>query len=281
MDLEHADPAEIEKRAQRRELKGKIFKSKLGEAYDLYLTAGNLYKVHGNLAAAAGCYSKAIKLGPGGPEVMEYTLEAVGIYRKLCDYDAAVVMLQHAYQQSIDERTGGITAQLAQDLAEVYAAKKDFAMATQHYRMAARLYAEQSKPNQSQEAWLALGDLCARIHGYTEAAEAYRHVISLTLKHGLSRVFLKDFCVKLDFCMVLENDSLEKLVETVEMQFLNGALNEVQKQSLKRILVAAQANEEEQFTQSLWMWDEDYHLDETSIQLSLRIKRTFDQNELL
>lgn len=281
------DPNELLAQAQKKESSSSgLFSRMLGsssfqleEAADLYVQAGNAFRLKKDGLNAGKSFEKAAALqNQGAPlEAATTLVEAYKAYRT-SEFAEAARVLTGAVQVFIARGEFRRAAQYEMELANLYETElDDKPAALKAYQTAGEWYSEDRAEALSCKAFVHYADLAGLAGEYHQAIEAYERVAKLSLNSNLSKWSVKEYFFKAVFCALALGDAvaaqlqLEKYVswdasfeQTKEHEYLTSFVN------------AVRDSDEQTFTDRLYEYDRFAKLDNWKTTIGLKIKQSMD-----
>lgn len=280
------DPQELLKQAARKASGSTSFLNRWmgtsgdekSDAADLYIQAGNAFRLQKDARSAGGAFEIAAKLqkeSDARDEASNTLIEAYKAYRGV-DPAQAAKTLQEAIHLFTLRGQFRRAAQYEMDLGSLYEELDDDEKALEAYENAGDWYFNDRAESLSNKAFLKVAELAGLRKNYKVAVQNFERVARQSLNSNLSKWSLKEYFMKATLCHLAQGDAidaglaLEKYVEqdptfesTREYQFLNGLVEAVKEQ------------DEESFTNRLYEYDQFAKLDKFCVAVCLKIKDVF------
>ncbi|ESO00057.1 hypothetical protein HELRODRAFT_157419 [Helobdella robusta] len=255
--------------------------SKLEDAAELYLKAGNNFKMAKQWSAAGDVFCKAaalyLKLDSKHEGASQY-VEAGNCYKKT-DADEAVKCLLKAIEIYTDMGRFNIAAKHHVSIAEIYENDKvDIDKAMSHYEKAADYYKGEESNSSANKNLLKVAQYAAQMEQYDKAINIYEQVGMSTMDNQLLRYGAKDHFFRAALCRMCQ-DTVDAINSLAKYQEMFPAFSESREcKLLKSLLSACEDQNEESFTDAVREYDSISRLDQWYTAILLRIKKQIDND---
>ncbi|AMD20414.1 HDL330Wp [Eremothecium sinecaudum] len=256
---------------------------RLEEAAELYVEAGNLYRLSKQLEKAGDTFIRAAQCqidANNEDEAGNMFVEAFKCYKK-SNPASACKSLDKAVD--IFTRKGQFRrgAYFKYELAEIQEMDlQDYQSATNNYETAGDWYLQDQAVALSNKAFLKCADLLTLDHQHLRAAELYQKVIANSLGNRLSQWALKDYYLKVALCYLAAGDTVaaQKTVSDAKQEDPSfGASHE--NDFLVQIVEDVKQSDVEGFTAHVTEFDKFNKLDKWKTSVLLQIKESLAEAE--
>lgn len=226
--------------------KGWFSSPKYGEAIDLYLKAGNLYKLKQNWTASFDCFIKAAEINKKTGDFFEaaskYKMAANSI--KNIEPEKAVFYTEKASDMFFEIGRLGLAAKNIKDIGEIYEKLvKDNKKAAFYYEKAAEIYNADESPAMSTGVLLSAAFLHTKNDEYEKAAKGFEKAAFYYLETApvtsiAPKYFFNACLCYLCFSDVVENKKIlqkyskeaESFSKSKEKEFLEKMMDAVEEE---------------------------------------------------
>jgi len=186
------------------------------KAADLYVKAGNCYKLAKNYRQAGMAYSKAAAAhqtaskaaGLGSYEAASKYSDAAKMFRQAGDADRAQAEYRQAVALHSDEGRFQQAAKLSKELAESMETSNELAGAREWYIKAADLFEGEDATTQSGTCRAKAAEIYAMEEDYLTAAELFEKVAEQHLANKLLKFGAKEILLKAGLCRLALGDDI-------------------------------------------------------------------------
>jgi alpha-soluble NSF attachment protein len=254
------------------------------QAAELYVQAGNTFKMAKNMReagnafmAASRCYQQSNSAYDAAQKMVE-----AGIALKKVDVNAS----KAAYQQGIEKFASAgrfsMAAKHQKELADMLEESGESKEALEMFQQAADLYENENQTSTALQCLLKVALLSAQQEDYPRAIEIYEQAAQKSASHNLLRWNVKDHLFRASLCYLAQGDAvgtkraLERYVDISP-----GFDREREYKLLQEILTAYDNMDPDAFTAAV----SDYHnickLDDWKTNILLKIKTSIKEADLL
>ncbi|GAA6031277.1 hypothetical protein JCM8097_005580 [Rhodosporidiobolus ruineniae] len=251
--------------------------SKFEEAYDLYTSAANQFKIENRHKDAGDCFCKAAEMALKNDEKDDAANSfwtASKSYKK-SHPELAVAALQQSIALLMEKGRFRQAADRNKEIASILQQEGgDLAGALQAYEQAAQIYMNEDAQASANGCLKEAAELAAQIGDYQRAVQHFEQVASQSLASALTRYGVKEYYLKAGLCWLATADvvSTKRAIDsycnadpsfatTRECKFLNA------------IADAFDGGDAEAFTAEVAEFDRLTRLDQLKTTLLLNIKR--------
>lgn len=251
---------------------------RLEEASDLYVQAGNVYRLNKDFSLAGSQFVKAAELQKqlnNQNDVANHLIEAYKCFKSVSPTDAIDALLKAIHIFLTNSGQFRRAANFQMDLAELYELIGDTQNATESYEKAGDYFSTDHAEALLNKAFLKCADLNAVAGNYEKARGMYDNVIKSSLGNNFTKWSLKDYFLKSLLCTLCMDD----IVETQKRINIYGE-DEPSWPSTKEcklvqdILDSIEAGDVQQFSDRVYEYDQFSKLDKLKTQLLLKIKNS-------
>lgn len=265
---------------------GKMFgaHSKLEEACDLYIRAGNSYKMAKKWSAAGNAFGEAAKVQLNHLQVKHDAasqyVEAANCYRK-ADFQEAINCLELAIEIFTDMGRFSIAAKHHVTIAEIYESNvMDVEKAIIHFTQAADYYKGEESSSSANKCLLKVAMYSAQQENYIKAISIYEEVAAVSLESSLLKYSAREYLFKSSLCqMCVDMATAESAIEKYCHMF--PAFEDSREMKLLQKLMEAHKEESaDNFTEAVREYDAISRLDQWYTTILLRIKNTLSDGDM-
>ncbi|KAI0484292.1 TPR-like protein [Xylariaceae sp. FL0804] len=253
-------------------------------AADLYVEAANAFRMQKMNKEAGQAFEKAAAVQTKNlnePDDAANTLvDAFKVYKKENPQDA-VRCLEFPVNQYCKKGNFRRAAQHKENMGEVFELEiGDTKQALECYEAAAGWYESDNAAALANKLWLKVADIAALDGDYYKSIEQYEKVAAASINNNLMRYSVKDYFLKAGIChlatgdMVAVNRALEKYRD-MDPTFPSNR----EHQLLVDLTAAIEAGDQDQFTDSLFQYDQMSKLDKWKTTLLVRVKGQIQEAE--
>ncbi|GMM49367.1 Sec17 protein [Starmerella bacillaris] len=285
------DPQELIKQAEKKvSSSGGLFSRMLGsssfqleDAADLYMQAGNAYRLKKDSLQAGKAFEKAADLqkkSEAKDEAANTLVEAYKAYRTSEFADAARTLNEAIHMFTLRGQFRR-AAQYQMDLAQLYETElNDGKAALQAYQSAGDWFNEDRAEALSCKAYIKYAELSGLEGEYHQAIEAFEKVAKLSMNSNLSKWSLKDYFFKAVFCALALQDAVAAQMQLDKYISWDSSFEATKEyEYLSAFVSAARDGDEQTFTDKLYEYDKFAKLDNWKTTIGLRIKQGMDVPE--
>ncbi|KAL2019421.1 hypothetical protein VTK56DRAFT_9626 [Thermocarpiscus australiensis] len=255
---------------------------KLQNAADLFVQAGNAYRLEKMNMEAGKAFEEAAKIHRDRlnepDDAANILVDAFKVYRKDSPADAVRCVDQAIswYTTKGNFRRAASHKENAAELIEVDMGDRRRAM--QYYADAAHWYEEDGAKALANKLWLKVADIAALEGQYHEAVTYFEKVADSSLDNHLMKYSVKDYFMKAGLCILATKDlvtarrNLEKYKEK-DPSFAGQR----ECQLLADLIEAIEAGNQELFTDKLYAYDQMSRLDKWKTEILVRIKNQIEE----
>jgi len=255
---------------------------KYQEAVDLFVQAGNAFRLQRQSKEAGSAFEKAAKICKDSlkepDDAANYNVEAFKAYRKDSPLDA-VRCLEQAISQYTARGNFRRAATHVENEAEVYEQELgDRKGALACYERAAQWYEDDNAIALANKLWLKVADIAALEADYYKAIECFEKVAEASLGNNLMKYSVKEYYLKAGICTLATKDLVSarrNLDKYREKDPLFASQRECQ--LLSDLVDAVENNDQEQFTGKLFAYDQMSKLDKWKTEMLVRIKNQIEE----
>ncbi|XP_013186310.1 alpha-soluble NSF attachment protein [Amyelois transitella] len=255
--------------------------SKVEDAVDCYLRAGNLFKMAKKWAQAgqAFCNAANLHLKAGvRHEAATNFVDGANCYKK-CDPNEAVSCLLKAIEIYTDMGRFTVAAKQHQVIAELYETDcVDLARAMQHYEQAADYFRGEESVASANKCMLKLAQYAAQMEHYDKAIQIYDQISKSAVENSLLKYSAKDYMFRAAIChlcvdLLNAQHALEKycsiypaFADTRECKLIRDLIEHLEEQNI------------DGFTETVKNYDSISRLDQWHTTMLVRIKKQISDN---
>ena len=257
--------------------------SKTEDACELYVRAGNAFKMCKKWADAGHCFCKAaeiqIKLQSKHQAASEF-VNAATCYKK-GDPNEAVNCLLKAIEIFTDMGRFSIAAKHHISVAEVYETELvDIDKAIINYEQAADYFKGEESNSSANKCYLKVAQFSAQLENYEKAIELYEQVAISCMDNQLLKYSAKDHFFKAALChlcvdLLNGQQAVQKYTEMFP-QFADARECKL----VKKLMDAVEEENADAFTDAVKEYDSISRLDQWTTTMLLRIKKNVSDEDL-
>ena len=183
---------------------------KLEEAAELYIKAGNAFKLDNQWQSAGDMFILAAKLHEqteSPNDSINDLVNAAQSYKKVHPSQAIPVFLKAINKYNENGRFGQ-SAKFHQEIAEMYDADDNAELAVKHYNEAANLFNNDNKSLSAQPCYLKIASISAKNKDYSKAADIYERIGRDCLQSRLGAYSAKGNFFQCVLCYLASGDSV-------------------------------------------------------------------------
>ncbi|XP_061729532.1 alpha-soluble NSF attachment protein [Cydia pomonella] len=255
--------------------------SKVEEAVDCYLRAGNLFKMAKKWAQAGQAFCNAaqlhLKAGVRHDAATNF-VDASNCYKK-CDANEAVSCLLKAIEIYTDMGRFTVAAKQHQNIAELYETEcVDLARAMQHYEQAADYFRGEESTSSANKCMLKLAQYAAQLEHYDKAVQIYEQIAKSSLDNSLLKYSAKEYMFRAALChlcvdVLNASHAIEKycglypaFADTRECKLIKELIEHLEDQNI------------DGFTEAVKNYDSISRLDQWYTTMLVRVKKQINDN---
>lgn len=255
--------------------------SKVEEAVDCYLRAGNLFKMAKKWPQAGQAFCQAaqlhLKAGVRHDAATNF-VDASNCYKK-SDPNEAVSCLLKAIEIYTDMGRFTIAAKQHQNIAELYESEcVDLSRAMQHYEQAADYFRGEESTSSANKCMLKLAQYAAQLEHYDKAIQIYEQIAKSSLDNSLLKYSAKEYMFRAALChlcvdILNAQHALEKycglypaFADTREYKLVKELIEHLEEQNV------------DAFTDAVKTYDSISRLDQWYTTMLVRIKKQINDN---
>jgi len=250
--------------------------AKQEEACELYVRAGNAFKMAKKWPQAGQAFEEAarLQLAMGSKhEGATHFVDAGNCYRK-GDPNAAITSFHKAIEIYTDMGRFTMAAKHHITVAEIYETElSDMEKAVQNYEQAADYYKGEESNSSANKCSLKVAQFSATLENYEKAIEIYEQVAMHSMDSSLLKYSAKDHFFRASICqMCMDTVNAQIAIKKYEDMF--PAFGDSRECKLvKSLLQAVEEDNVDQFTETLKEYDSISRLDSFLTTLLLRVKK--------
>ncbi|CUM62664.1 uncharacterized protein PRCAT00000218001 [Priceomyces carsonii] len=261
---------------------------RLEEASDLFIQAGNLYRLKKEFKEAGDQFVKAADIQEGlgnHNDVANNLVEAYKCYKGVSPSEGIQSLSKAIHIFLTQNGQFRRAANFTGDLAELYESVGDTENAIKSYEQAGDYYVTDHAEALSNKSYLKCADLCALKEDYKKAVELYDTLIKNLLGNNLTKWSLKDYFFKSILCILCLHDTIEALKKSENYLMEEPSWQSTREYKLiQDILDAIEQGDVQLFSDKVFEYDQFSKLDKLKTQLLLTIKNSVvekDDDDLL
>ncbi|KAK0639284.1 soluble NSF attachment protein [Cercophora newfieldiana] len=254
---------------------------KYQSAADLYVQAGNAFKLEKHNKEAGAAFEKAASIHRDKlsepDDAANLMIDAFKAYRKDSPEDA-VRCIEAAIRQYTSKGNFRRAASHKEAQGELLEEIGDRKRALDCYDNAAQWYEGDNAVALANKLWLKVADIAALEGDYYRAIENYEKVADASLGNNLMRYSVKEYFLKAGICVLATKDivstrrNLEKYREKDP-----GFGSQREYQLLVDLTEAVEEGNQEAFTDKLYAFDQMSRLDKWKTEILVRIKNQIEE----
>eukprot|EP00922_Rhytidocystis_sp_ex-Travisia-forbesii_P033698 GHVS01050037.1.p1 GENE.GHVS01050037.1~~GHVS01050037.1.p1 ORF type:complete len:302 (-),score=61.98 GHVS01050037.1:314-1219(-) len=247
------------------------------EAAQLYVSAANKYKMEKQWPAAASCFLQAAS--------MQERLADLNQQAK-CFVDAADLMKKYSTADAVEHYGRAVaiynsqgrfsqSGKMLKSVAELYEAEGDMTHACKFYKEAADMFdMDEYGKAQFTQCILKYADFVARYEEkYEEAIKAYEEEGRKALRNNLIQFGAKEHFLKAGILLLIIGDVIDAKVNVEKYEELDPRLETSREgKLLRKLLVAYEAGNAEDFVKSIQEYDSITRLDPWKVHFLYKIR---------
>lgn len=254
--------------------------SKLEDAAELYIQAGNAFKMAQKWSAAGKAFMEAAKLHinlQSTHEAGQRYLDAGNCFKKT-DTEEAVRAFEMAINIYTDMGRFTMAAKHHITVAEIYEGNTpDLEKAILHYEQAAQYYRGEESNSSANKCLLKVAMYSAQMGEYAKALEIYEQVAADAIENSLLKYSAKEYFFKATLChMCIDDVEAQRAVDKYCDMY--PAFQDTRECKLLRTLLEAKEEQNtESFTEAIKDYDSISRLDQWLTTILLRIKKGMNE----
>ena len=255
----------------------------LEDAADLYIQAGNAFRLNKDSKSAGKAFEKAAELRKqteAKDESANTLIEAYKAYRT-DEPESASRVLKEAIHMFTMRGQFRRAAQYEMDLGAMFENElEDLDNAVKSYENAGDWFFNDRAEALSNKAFLKVAELSALQGKYDTAIENFERVAKNSLNSNLSQWSLKDYFFRAVFCALAEGDAIAAKINLEKYaEWDHGFAATKEYQYLTAFTDALRDNDEQTFTDKLWEYDQFSKLDKWKVAMGLKVKGAMEPPE--
>lgn len=251
---------------------------RLEEASDLYVQAGNIYRLNKDFSLAGTQFVKAAELQKqlnNQNDVANHLIEAYKCFKSVSPTDAIDALSKAIHIFLTNNGQFRRAANFQMDLAELYELIGDTKNATESYEKAGDYFSTDHAEALLNKAYLKCADLNAVAANFSKARDLYDSIIKNSLGNNLTKWNLKDYFLKSLLCTLCMDDIVEtqkrlNLYADDEPSFPSTREYKL----VQDILESIDSGDVQTFSDRVYEFDQFTKLDKLKTQLLLKIKNS-------
>lgn len=251
---------------------------RLEEASDLYVQAGNIYRLNKDFSLAGTQFVNAAELQKqlnNQNDVANHLIEAYKCFKSVSPTDAIEALSSAIHIFLTNNGQFRRAANFQMDLAELYELVGDTANATESYEKAGDYFSTDHAEALLNKAYLKCADLNAATGDYKKARGLYDNIIKNSMGNNLSRWSLKDYFLKSLLCTLCMDDVVEALKRINFYGEEEPSWPSTRECKLVQdILDSIDSGDVQAFSDKVYEYDQFSKLDKLKTQLLLKIKNS-------
>lgn len=254
--------------------------SKLEDAAELYIQAGNLFKMAQKWSGAGKAFMEAAQLQinlQSKHEAGQRYVDAGNCFKKT-DVEEAVRAFEMAINIYTDMGRFTMAAKHHITVAEIYEGNAvDLEKAIFHYEQAAQYYRGEESNSSANKCLLKVAMHSAQMEEYAKALEIYEQVAADAIESSLLKYSAKEYFFKATLChMCIDTAEAQRAVDKYCDMY--PAFQDTRECKLVRALIVAQEEQNaESFTEAVKEYDSISRLDQWLTTILLRIKKGMNE----
>jgi alpha-soluble NSF attachment protein len=257
-------------------LSGSSTSYKLEEASELYIQAGNQYRLQKDFSNAGTQFVKASELQQkldNHNDVANNLVEAYKCFKTVSPSDAIDCLSKAIHIFLTQNGQFRRAANFMGDLAELYQSVGDVENATKSYEQAGDYFSTDHAEALANKSYLKSADLYATAGDYKKAIELYNNIIKVALTNTMSRWSLKDYFFKVILCTLCLGDPIEAQKKNEEFSTEDSSWTQSREFKLvSDILECIDQGDTQAFVDKVFEYDQFSKLDKLKTALLLKIK---------
>lgn len=254
--------------------------SKLEDAAELYISAGNMFKMAQKWSAAGKAFMEAAQLQitlQSKHEAGQRFVDAGNCFKKT-DVEEAVRAFEMAINIYTDMGRFTMAAKHHITVAEIHEGNSsDLEKAIFHYEQAAQYYRGEESNSSANKCLLKVAMYSAQMEEYAKALEIYEQVAADAIESSLLKYSAKEYFFKAALChMCIDIVEAQRAVDKYCDMY--PAFQDTRECKLLRTLLEAKEEENvETFTEAVKEYDSISRLDQWLTTILLRIKKGMNE----
>lgn len=254
--------------------------SKLEDAAELYISAGNMFKMAQKWSAAGKAFMEAAQLQitlQSKHEAGQRFVDAGNCFKKT-DVEEAVRAFEMAINIYTDMGRFTMAAKHHITVAEIHEGNSsDLEKAIFHYEQAAQYYRGEESNSSANKCLLKVAMYSAQMEEYAKALEIYEQVAADAIENSLLKYSAKEYFFKAALChMCIDIVEAQRAVDKYCDMY--PAFQDTRECKLLRTLLEAKEEENvETFTEAVKEYDSISRLDQWLTTILLRIKKGMNE----
>ncbi|KAJ7365416.1 hypothetical protein OS493_005523 [Desmophyllum pertusum] len=254
--------------------------SKLEDAAELYISAGNMFKMAQKWSAAGTAFMEAAQLQinlQSKHEAGQRYVDAGNCFKKT-DVEEAARAFEMAINIYTDMGRFTMAAKHHITVAEIHESNAaDLEKAIFHYEQAAQYYKGEESNSSANKCLLKVAMYSAQMEDYAKALVIYEEVAADAIESSLLKYSAKDYFFKAALChMCIDIVEAQRAVEKYCDMY--AAFQDTRECKLLKNLLAAQEEQNaESFTEAIKEYDSISRIDQWLTTILLRIKKGMNE----
>uniref|UniRef100_A0A1I7YFK1 Alpha-soluble NSF attachment protein n=1 Tax=Steinernema glaseri TaxID=37863 RepID=A0A1I7YFK1_9BILA len=254
--------------------------NKADEAADLFVQAGNLFKICKLWQDAGDSFAQSAelhnKMGDAKHEVASNYAEAANCYRKV-NPQLAVDCLQKTVDIYTDMGRFNMAAKNHTTIAELYETEQpDMEKCMEHYQKAADFYKGEESKSSATKCLVKVAQYAAQLEQYRNAIKVFEEIACWEAEHPTLKYAAKNHFFQALLCHLcldlLDTSRALKRYEEISPSFADSREYKL----IKEIISAMENEDVEKFTEAVQAHDRISRLDDWHTNLLVKVKRTID-----
>ncbi|KAK3093653.1 hypothetical protein FSP39_018514 [Pinctada imbricata] len=257
--------------------------SKVEDASELFVRAGNMFKMAKNWTSAGESFCRAaqlqIELKSKHQAATEY-VNAGTCYKK-SDPNEAVNCFLKAVEIFTDMGKFTIAAKHHITIAEVYETELvDLEKAITHYEQAADYYKGEESNSSANKCLVKVAQYSAQLEQYDKAIQIYEEIGTSCVDNSLLKYSAKDYFFKAALChLCVDVLNAEHAVQKYE-EIMPAFGDNRESKLLKKLIEAVNEEDIDKYTDAVKEYDSISRLDQWTTTVLLRVKKNINAEDL-
>ncbi|KAI0979336.1 hypothetical protein GJ496_010234 [Pomphorhynchus laevis] len=258
---------------------GSSANTKMEEAADLLIRAGNKYKLDKQWHIAADAYCKAANIyvkTHSKHDASQNYIEAANSYRKV-DPKLAIEMFQRSISILTEMGRFSMAARYYQTSGEIYTEIGDNKSAVDAYEKAGDLYLGEDATSSANKCQLKVAELSAISGDYKRAIQIFESVAIRSTQNNLLKYSVKDYLFKASICQLcIDNLNAQMAIERYVKEISAAFADTREYKLIRQISLAIDNSSLDEFNEALAEFDKVIKLDGWCSQLLILVKKPLE-----
>eukprot|EP00871_Galdieria_phlegrea_P002344 jgi/Galph1/310/GphlegSOOS_G5079.1 len=252
--------------------------AKIEEAAELFVKAGNTFKLAKSWQKAGDAYMRA---GECYSQLPDLSFEAASKFAdaarclKNVNTEDAIVAMQRAKDFYTRDARFQQGAKIGREIAELYESMGENSKAAEAYAQAADLYEGEDAKSHANQCRTKVAEFAALAGDYNRAIDLFESVASVSLENKLLRYGAKEYLLRAGLCRICLGDEVGASRALQKYKDLDPSfVGSREAKLLEEVIKAVEEGDEESFLDAIKDYDTVSKLDPWKTSILLKVKKS-------